>query len=196
MDNKVYGIPLYLCKKPTSDIFRFIILSNEFWRWISGYENLYKISSLGRVYSIPRFDSMKRFKPGGFKVTPIGRNKNYKVITLNKEGKKTTKDVHRLLMDTFKPDEKKQCVNHKNGVKKHNWISNLEWTTQSENLIHAYRTGLHKGAKGTRKMTWDKARKVRELSKNTPRKELAIMFNCSISCIREIIVNMTWKEKT
>lgn len=191
---KIYGIELFICNNPSSPIFKFIILSNEFWKWIPFYENLYKISNLGRVYSIPRLDSLGRLKKGGIKALPIGINKNYKIVTLNKEGKKISRDVHRLVMEVFDSKNKKQCVNHINGDKKHNWISNLEWTTQSENLLHAYRTGLHKGATGPRIMTLDKAREVRHLSKTIPRKDLAIMYNCSISCIREILVNITWKD--
>lgn len=193
MKAEIYGIRLFLSKFDIKK--RSILIPNEFWRDIPNYEGLYRISSLGRIYSYKRRDSKGRLKGGLFKSTPLGRNGNYKFVTLNKNGKKISKDVHRLIMETFLVQFKNQCVNHKNGIKTHNWISNLEWTTQSKNLLHAYRTGLHKGAKGTRIMTWSKARKVRELSKNTPRKELAIMFNCSISCIREIIVNITWKEK-
>lgn len=33
-------------------------------------------------------------------------------------------------------------MNHKDGNKRNNHISNLEWNTMSENITHAYRNGL------------------------------------------------------
>lgn len=54
--------------------------------------------------------------------------------------------VHRLLAQAFIPNpENKHQVNHIDGNPQNNTISNLEWVTQSENQIHAYRTGLQKG---------------------------------------------------
>ncbi len=46
--------------------------------------------------------------------------------------------VHRLIAETFipNPDNKKQ-VNHKDGNRRNNNLSNLEWVTQAENLAHA-----------------------------------------------------------
>lgn len=69
--------------------------------------------------------------------------------------------VHRLVAKTFLPppaSEKHVWVNHKDGNKENNHVSNLEWTTISENIQHKYDTGLYKSPTG--KDHWMYGRKV------------------------------------
>lgn len=62
----------------------------------------------------------------------------------NGSGKKYL--VHRLLAEAFIPNpEGKPQVNHIDGDKANNALENLEWVTQSENQLHAYRAGLQRG---------------------------------------------------
>jgi len=91
--------------------------------------------------------------------------------TLNNRGyysvgiKKKTHMVHRLVAQAFIPNpESKPFVNHIDGNKLNNHVSNLEWCTVQENNQHARDTGLHKQAKG---------HKIKYQSANTKQKALA-----------------------
>jgi hypothetical protein len=69
--------------------------------------------------------------------------KGYKVVTLVDRDFKKTLKVHRLVATAYlKNPFNKEQVNHKDGDKTNNHLSNLEWATQSENQIHAHQSGL------------------------------------------------------
>lgn len=58
-------------------------------------------------------------------------------------GNGTTERVHRLVASAFVPNpDNKSDVNHIDGNKLNNHYTNLEWVTKSENMRHAYDTGL------------------------------------------------------
>ena len=68
----------------------------------------------------------------------------YMNVCLSHQGKHWTIHVHRLVANAFIPNpDNKPEVNHKNGKKHDNNVSNLEWSTAKENVQHAYSTGLH-----------------------------------------------------
>lgn len=103
----------------------------------------YSVSSWGRV----RNDHTGRIlKPG---TNPDG----YSTVVLARDGQQPTpKKIHRLVAIAFFDNKDLSLqVNHDNGVKDFNHVSNLEWNTQSENQRHAYRNGLNTPSGGIAK---------------------------------------------
>ena len=111
-------------------------LDGEEWRWVVGQEGKYKVSNLGRVRS---------FVKGGRIKTPHKTKCGYFLVELFIDGKLSGRLIHRLVAEAFIPNsENKKTVNHKNGNKADNRVENLEWMTHSENVKHAFATGLKK----------------------------------------------------
>ena len=119
----------------------------EVWVDIKGYEGLYQISSLGQVKSLGRFRHnqwkvTKRWVPDTILSTQLTFD-GYVSLKLSKDGKSIRHRVHRLVAIAFiKNPFNKQQVNHINCIKTDNKVENLEWSTQSENQIHASLNGL------------------------------------------------------
>lgn len=76
----------------------------------------------------------------------------YKIICLYCNGKRYTKNVHRIVLETFMPceDQASLQVNHIDRNPANNNLSNLEWVTQQENL--ALRNSIMLGVKQKRKV--------------------------------------------
>ena len=97
------------------------------WRKIQGHPN-YSVSSDGDV----RNDIARKT------LVPFGSANRYVGVRL---GKGNYRRVHRLVAEAFIPNpENKPCVNHKDGNKRNNAASNLEWCTQEENIRHSFQS--------------------------------------------------------
>lgn len=106
----------------------------EEWREVPGYSR-YLVSDLGNVRNRQKFIHMK------LSLTTWG----YKQVNLCKNGKQKTFTVHKLVAMAFLGERPKENngraydVNHKDGDKTNNALSNLEYITKKENIIHSYK---------------------------------------------------------
>lgn len=104
------------------------------WKTIDEFDN-YEINKRGEI----------RNKTTGRTKKPTLATNGYYYVTLYKNNKGKTLIVHRVLASAFIPNPNNlPTVNHKDGVKTNNELSNLEWTTYGENNKHAYDNGLKK----------------------------------------------------
>ncbi len=99
----------------------------------------YSVTPDGRVFSYKR--KGRHELSGGY----VTRDKRYRAVCLSINNISTSRYVHRLVAETFiaNPDNLPE-VNHIDGNPLNNHVDNLEWCTRSENVAHAYRTGLYR----------------------------------------------------
>jgi hypothetical protein len=102
----------------------------EEWREAVGHPK-YTVSSLGRIKG-----------PMGIRKL-CDHRQGYKLISIVVDGRAKSFHAHRIVANTFidNPSSLPQ-VNHIDGDKANNHIENLEWCTSSENIKHAFATGL------------------------------------------------------
>lgn len=133
---------------------------NEEWKDIKGYEGYYRISSLGRLGSLPR----KGTQTSAFRIRKTGSNKKgmkggYQTTSLCRNAKLKTVYIHRLVAEHFLPNpDKLPVVNHLDGDPSNNRASNLQWCSYSQNMRHAFATNLRPS-----KLTDDNVRAIRSL---------------------------------
>jgi hypothetical protein len=115
-----------------------VALFGENWKDVNKYEGIYCVSNLGRIASLGRYKSAKN---NGFawieprilkeKTTRLG----YKEVSLSRNGTTKRFFVHRLVALSFIPNPLGlPQIDHIDGVKSNNKVSNLRWCTAKGNM--------------------------------------------------------------
>lgn len=148
-----------------------------------GKETHYAIGDHGSVYNL---------KKGTFLSSSVVR-RGYLRVSLRINKKPIGFFVHRLVAITYIPNpENKPQVNHIDGVKTNNCVSNLEWVTNQENLEHAIRTGLRYSVD----IDLDTVHKICKMLEDRvlSNKDIAKYFNLYVSVIRGIREGRYYRE--
>lgn len=120
-------------------------MKEEVWKDIKNYEGIYQVSNLGRIRSLKY--NKKRF------LIPYSNKKGYKIIVLSKENKTKHFQIHKLVINTFKPllnktlikklpnelfiNLNKVQVNHLDNNPANNRIDNLEYCSNAYNISYS-----------------------------------------------------------
>lgn len=161
---------------------------NEVWKIIPGYDAQYKISNLGRIR--------------GLKILKIFYGKDgYGHVHLCRHGRVKGFLVHRLVLTVFlrPPIEGEQAM-HLDNNKRNNYLDNLKWGSQSENMRHSYATGIMRAPVGhlsvRSKLTKDEACAVRSLYDTGmfTMKGIAKLFNVAYTTVNYIVNGKTYYD--
>lgn len=181
----------------------------EVWKDVVGFEEYFKISNLGNVFSKRTNKLLKtHISPTGYELisTKIGGRK----------GKAYAFKVHRLVAEAFLPppieDLKREAketfygvvpVNHKDGDKSNNELANLEWISHSDNSRHASDNGLFNQKKGVEnpasKLSVEEVEYVREnytpYCKKFGARALAKVFDVHHTSILKVVKGISYKPQ-
>ena len=117
-----------------------LLKKGEIWLPVVGYEDTHEVSNLGRVRRIMLYG-----KPVCRILTHSVGPTGYHRVMLSDGERTNIRQVHRVVADAFIPNPMNlPQVNHKNGDKGDNCITNLEWVTAKENITHSIKSGLRK----------------------------------------------------
>lgn len=157
---------------------------------IKGYEGLYSADESGKIWT----HRQNKF----LKIWLIGTG--YEMVMLYKSKKPKKFLVHRLIAITYIPNplDLKE-VNHIDGIRRNNKLTNLEWVTSSQNKQHAMKFGLmnNKGSHhGLSKLTETGVKEIRRFLKEGKIRQsiLAKLYEVSPSTICDIKKGRMWNH--
>ncbi len=154
-----------------------VMTEPERWKRCRDYRG-YSVSSHGRVRLGERILPQSIPRP----------RQNYPVVSVHLSGRSRTVQVHRLMRTAFFPPSKvKTQINHKDGNKANNDISNLELRTPKENIRHSVVMGLKKC-----RLNSEAVKVLRFFYKRIEIGLLSRLHKTGVSTCRQAIYGNTW----
>ena len=172
------------------------------WRDIKGFEGMYQVSNTGLIRSLDR----SILKSNGVTQRRVGHimiqvknPKGYYIIGLSKNHKRLASTVHKIVASTFLKKGSHTQVNHKDGNKLNNMVSNLEWTNGSGNIKHAYDNGLMAKPTGSKhplaQIDEEVATTIKSmLNSDINSVDICKLMSISRHIVRDIKRNKTWRH--
>ncbi|WP_179880178.1 NUMOD4 motif-containing HNH endonuclease [Bacillus cereus] len=166
---------------------------NERWVDVKGYGENYEVSNTGLI----RHKATQKIKK-----KQTNQDGYHRLNLWNKKEKRSISClVHRLVYESFLEDAKGFEINHIDGDKTNNHISNLEKVTRSSNMKHAKLKGLLKprvgSDNGRSKLNLETAKKIRKeyQETNCQKQFLAKKYKVSNSTIGRVINGENWRDE-
>lgn len=161
----------------------------EIWKRIVGF-SAYEVSNRGRIRSM-KFGEPRLMRP------KVKQGNGYLEITMMRDdGARNTQLVHRLVAIAFIPrDPVRPTVNHKDGNKIDNRVTNLEWATLIENNAHsAHKRFAMNNPKRAMKLTAESVQQIREAhAAGEISSSISKRFAVSPAMIRNIVYGRAWR---
>ena len=158
------------------------------------FASKYAVSEDGFVYS------KAKSKDGSYKlrVGVLDTSTYYRMNLRLDDGTVKKFLVHRLVAITHLPNPNNLPeVNHKDGNKLNNKVSNLEWVTRNQNIQHSFDTGLNTSVgerNGRHEITEDTVRVIKSLLSEHSVKEVSVITGIKYNMVAKISCKATWKH--
>lgn len=172
------------------------------WRPVVGFEEIYEVSSEGRIRSLDRLVTQEN-RGGPCHQMVRGKeirnavSRGYVVVNLWKNGRPVKRGVHRVMLEAFVgpcPDGMEAC--HNDGQRSNNVISNLRYGTPMENghdkVVHGHsRPGSQSYLSKLDERT---VLEIRESASELTRNQLSAKFDVPIANLGYILRRQTWRH--
>lgn len=127
----------------------------------------------------------------------------YRIVAFRNKGTEVRRQVHQIVAEYFLgPCPDNMEVNHKNGIKTDNRVSNLEYVTDKENVQHAIRTGLRRQDKtngmnhGNAVMCDEDVFRMLSLEGAMTQRKIAGLIGVSKNVVNAVFRGKAWKHIT